>query len=86
MFGLNKIIPVEPNINFLGLRKNFLIFSIVAILLSIGLNDSAKVGRPDGRPQLSVEGFRYGLKQLLREIKIGITVDNFKYVLYLFII
>ena len=37
MFGLNKIIPVEPNINFLGLRKKFLIFSIVAILLSIGL-------------------------------------------------
>ena len=37
MFGLNKIIPVEPNINFLGLRKNFLIFSIVAIILSLGL-------------------------------------------------
>ena len=37
MFGLNKIIPVEPNINFLGLRRNFLIFSILAILLSIGL-------------------------------------------------
>jgi len=25
MFGLNKIIPVEPDINFLGLRRNFLI-------------------------------------------------------------
>ncbi len=37
MFGLNKIIPVEPNINFLKLRKNFLIFSITAILISIGL-------------------------------------------------
>ncbi len=37
MFGLNRIIPVEPNINFLGLRKKFLIFSILAILLSIGL-------------------------------------------------
>ncbi len=37
MFGLNKIIPVDSNINFLGLRKNFLIFSILAILLSIGL-------------------------------------------------
>tara|TARA_B100001057_G_scaffold144531_1_gene144422 strand:+ start:1050 stop:1949 length:900 start_codon:yes stop_codon:yes gene_type:complete len=35
MFGLNKIIPVEPNINFLGLRKNFLIFSIVAITISL---------------------------------------------------
>jgi preprotein translocase subunit SecF len=37
MFGLNKIIPVEPNINFLGLRRNFLIFSILAILISIAL-------------------------------------------------
>ena len=37
MFGLNKIIPVEPNINFLGLRRNFLIFSILAILISIVL-------------------------------------------------
>ena len=37
MFGLNKIIPVEPNINFLGLRRNFLIFSILAISISIGL-------------------------------------------------
>ena len=37
MFGLNKIIPVDPNINFLGLRRNFLIFSILAILFSIGL-------------------------------------------------
>ncbi len=35
MFGLNKIIPVEPNINFLGIRKNFLIFSIVAITISL---------------------------------------------------
>ncbi|MDC3112799.1 protein translocase subunit SecF [Pelagibacteraceae bacterium] len=37
MFGLNKIIPVEPNINFLSLRRNFLIFSILAIIISIGL-------------------------------------------------
>ena len=37
MFGLNKKIPVEPNINFLGLRRNFLIFSILAILISICL-------------------------------------------------
>jgi len=37
MFGLNKIIPVEPNINFLGLRRNFLIFSILAMLISIVL-------------------------------------------------
>ena len=37
MFGLNKIIPADPNINFLGVRRNFLIFSIIAILISIGL-------------------------------------------------
>ena len=37
MFGLNKIIPVEPNVNFLGLRKNFLIFSIAAIIVSLGV-------------------------------------------------
>jgi len=37
MFGLNKIIPIEPNINFLSLRRNFLIFSILAILISIVL-------------------------------------------------
>ena len=37
MFGLNKIIPVEPNVNFLGLRKNFLIFSIAAIIVSLAV-------------------------------------------------
>ena len=37
MFGLNKIIPVEPNVTFLGLRKNFLIFSIAAIIISLGV-------------------------------------------------
>ena len=35
-----------------------------AILISIGLNDTAKVGRPDGRPQLSAEAYRFGLLQL----------------------
>jgi len=37
MFGLNKIIPVEPDINFLKLRRNFLIFSVIAIIISISL-------------------------------------------------
>ena len=37
MFGLNKIIPVEPNINFLRLRRNFLIISCIAIIASIVL-------------------------------------------------
>ena len=35
MFGLNKIIPVNSEYNFLGLRKNFLIFSSIVIIISI---------------------------------------------------
>jgi lysophospholipase L1-like esterase len=35
------------------------------ILLAAGLNDTARVGRPDGRPQLDAEGFLFGLQQLL---------------------
>jgi lysophospholipase L1-like esterase len=38
------------------------------LLLQVGLNDSARVGRPDGRPQLSPEGFLFGLQQLLAEL------------------
>jgi len=38
-------------------------------LLSIGLNDTAKIGRKDGRPQLSEDAFKFGLKQLGNEIK-----------------
>ena len=37
------------------------------ILLAVGLNDSARVGRPDGRPQLAGDGFLFGLQQLLRQ-------------------
>lgn len=37
------------------------------ILLAVGLNDTARVGRPDGRPQLAPEAFLFGLQQLLRE-------------------
>jgi lysophospholipase L1-like esterase len=39
------------------------------ILLSVGLNDSARVGRPDGRAQLESGGFLYGLQQLLQRAK-----------------
>ncbi|KGG15347.1 MULTISPECIES: GDSL-type esterase/lipase family protein [unclassified Prochlorococcus] len=39
------------------------------LLLSIGLNDTAKVGREDGRPQLSKDAFRFGLEELLKKIK-----------------
>ena len=35
MFGLQKIIPVNPEYNFLGLRKNFLIFSSIVIIISV---------------------------------------------------
>ena len=39
------------------------------ILLAMGLNDSARVGRADGRPQLDAEGFLFGLQQLLLQAK-----------------
>lgn len=35
------------------------------LLLSVGLNDTARVGRVDGRQQLSADAFRFGLEQLL---------------------
>ena len=37
------------------------------ILLAVGLNDTARIGRPDGRPQLAPEAFLFGLQQLLRQ-------------------
>ncbi len=39
------------------------------VLLAVGLNDSARIGRADGRPQLSIEAYRFGFKQLLKEIR-----------------
>ena len=39
------------------------------LILAIGLNDTAKVGRQDGRPQLSQEAFRFGLEELLKKIQ-----------------
>ena len=39
------------------------------ILLAVGLNDSARVGRADGRPQLDPEGFLFGLQQWLAEAR-----------------
>ena len=45
-----------------------------AILLSVGLNDTAHVGRPDGRPQLSKDAFGFGMRQLLSEIKLHCQV------------
>tara|TARA_B100001250_G_C19737300_1_gene761393 strand:- start:482 stop:1126 length:645 start_codon:yes stop_codon:yes gene_type:complete len=55
------------------------------ILVSIGLNDTAKIGRSDGRPQLSSEAFRFGLERLLKDMKnisnvwvLGLTAVNEK--------
>ncbi|MEB3199592.1 MAG: GDSL-type esterase/lipase family protein [Synechococcaceae cyanobacterium] len=39
------------------------------ILLAVGLNDSARIGSVQGRPQLSPEAFLFGLQQLLREAR-----------------
>jgi lysophospholipase L1-like esterase len=39
------------------------------ILLSIGLNDTARVGRPDGRHQLAPDAFLFGLEQLLPRLR-----------------
>lgn len=38
------------------------------VLLSVGLNDTARIGRPDGRPQLSEEAYAFGMGQLLEDI------------------
>ncbi|QEY31836.1 arylesterase [Synechococcus sp. RSCCF101] len=44
------------------------------LLLQVGLNDSARVGRANGRPQLSPEGFGFGLNQLLQELQQHVPV------------
>lgn len=39
------------------------------ILIGIGHNDLARVGRPDGRHQLAPDAFLFGLQQLLQEAR-----------------
>ncbi|MFM7455402.1 MAG: GDSL-type esterase/lipase family protein [Vulcanococcus sp.] len=39
------------------------------ILLAVGLNDTARVGRADGRHQLAADGFLFGLSQLLPQAR-----------------
>lgn len=39
------------------------------VLLAVGLNDTARVGRPDGRQQLNLEAYGFGMGQLLNEMK-----------------
>ncbi len=53
------------------------------LLLSVGINDTARIGSKDGRPQLSSEAFLFGLERLLRDMKkktkimvIGLTPIN----------
>ncbi len=55
------------------------------LILTIGLNDTARIGRQDGRPQLSPEAFKFGLERLLTDIKkqtevmvLGLTPVNEK--------
>ena len=44
------------------------------LLLSVGLNDTARVGRIDGRPQLDVDAYAFGIGQLLGEMRREIQV------------
>ncbi|MEY4360461.1 MAG: hypothetical protein RLZZ631_1947 [Cyanobacteriota bacterium] len=39
------------------------------ILLAVGLNDTARIGRRDGRQQLDPEAFLFGLQQLLHQAR-----------------
>ena len=39
------------------------------LLLSVGLNDPARIGRIDGRPQLEPDAFAFGVSQLLAEMR-----------------
>ena len=45
-----------------------------AVLISVGLNDTARVGSRDGRQQLTPEAFVFGLSQLLEEIRQSASV------------
>ena len=39
------------------------------VLLSVGINDSARIGDRDGRHQLEIDGFEYGIERLVNQIK-----------------
>ena len=52
------------------------------ILLSVGLNDTARVGRRDGRPQLDHEAFLFGLQQLLKQTPVDEHVMPYADVLW----
>ena len=40
-----------------------------AILLNVGLNDTAAIGQENGRNQLDIDGFEYGLERLIFEMQ-----------------
>ena len=44
------------------------------LLISVGLNDTARIGREDGRPQLSEDAFKLGFKKLVNEIRKEVDV------------
>lgn len=52
-----------------GVRGELRRQSPQGILLAVGLNDTARIGRPDGRPQLAPEAFLFGVHQLLKEVQ-----------------
>ena len=39
------------------------------ILLNVGLNDTARVGQINGRPQMEIDGFEYGFERLVNEMR-----------------
>ncbi len=54
-----------------------------AILLNVGLNDTPTIGQKNGRHQLEINGFEYGLERLIFEMKsktqvfvVGLTPVN----------
>ena len=55
-------------------------------MLNVGLNDTAAIGQKNGRHQIDIDGFEYGLERLINEMKsqtnvfvIGLTpVDESK--------
>jgi lysophospholipase L1-like esterase len=70
--GLERVaarLPAE-----LACRGEFRRQTPQGLLLAVGLNDTARVGRRDGRPQLAPEAFLFGLQQLLRPLRQQIPV------------
>lgn len=45
-----------------------------AILLNVGLNDTARIGQKDGRHQLEIDGFAYGFERLINDIKLQTNI------------